>query len=80
MLLSEFQDFPFGYQIELLFQDGIPLLNRQIGSDYYVLFSFHAYYVEAGWDQCGHLQFIQSFTNLDGLDPYLIQLDWPELV
>ena len=79
MPLSEFQDLPFGYQIELLFQDGIPLLNRQIGDDYYVLFILHTHYVEASWDQYGHLRFIRSFINLKGLDPYLVQLNWLEL-
>lgn len=75
MSISEFHDLSFPYQLELLRQDGIPLLSRQAGKNYHVLFSYHTYYVEAGWNKRGNLQFVRSFGHTTGLDVYLGQLD-----
>ena len=80
MALSEFRELPFGLQIGLLLRDGIPLLSRSVGRAHRVLFSFHTYYVEVGWDRAGNIQFVRSFAHTDGLDAYLTQLDWRELV
>lgn len=79
MSLSEFRDLPFGSQLTLIATDGIVLLTRSVGREQRVLFSFHTYYVEAAWDQAGHLQFIRSFAHTQGLDAYLTQIDWREL-
>lgn len=64
----------------MLLRDGIPLLSRPAGRDLRVLFSFHAFYVEATWNQSGNLQYVHLFDHSSGLDPYLHQLDWHELV
>lgn len=80
MSLNEFRELPFGLQIGLLLRDGVPLLSRSAGWAHRVLFSFHTYYVEAGWDQSGNLQFVRSFAHTEGLELYLDQLDWRELV
>lgn len=80
MLLSEYQELPFGPQMALLARDGIPLLSRLVGQEQRVLFSFSSYYVETGWDGAGGLKFIRSFAHTNGLEPYLTQLDWHELV
>jgi hypothetical protein len=79
MSLTEFRELPFGPQMNLLARDGIPLLSRSPGGERRVLFSFDTYFVEAGWDQAGRLQFVRSFAHTSGLDPYLAQLDWHEL-
>lgn len=79
MSISAFQELPFGLQLGLLLRDGIPLLSRPAGRDQRVLFSFHSFYVEAVWNQSGHLQYVHSFDHTSGLDPYLTQLDWHEL-
>lgn len=79
MSLSEFREISFSTQLTLLARDGMVLLSRSVGREQRVLFSFHTYYVEAGWDQDGRLQFVRSFAHTTGLDPYLTQLDWHEL-
>lgn len=80
MALDEFRELPFGQQIDLLLREGVPLLSRSMRREQRVLFSFRTYYVEAGWDRAGHLQFVRSFGHTEGLEPYLAQLDWRELV
>ena len=80
MALSEFRELSFGPQMATLVRDGTPLLSRMEGQEQRVLFSLHTYYVEVGWDRADRLQYIRSFSHLNGLDPYLPQLDWHELV
>lgn len=79
MSITEFRELPFGLQIGLLLRDGVVLVSRSAGWSHRVLFSFHSYFVEAGWDQSGNLQFVRSFAHTEGLEPYLAQLDWREL-
>ena len=79
MSLSDFRDLSFESQMDLLAREGIPLLLRSVGGEQRALFSFCTYYVEAAWDQAGHLQFVRPFAHTAGLDPYLTQLDWHEL-
>ncbi len=80
MLLNKFRELPFSLQIGLLLRDGIPLLSRLVGQQQRVLFSLHAYYVEVGWGPAGRFEFLRSFAHTTGLEPYLVQLDWQELV
>ena len=75
MSLAEFRELPFGLQMDLLSRDSITLLSRSPGGQQRVLSRFNTYFVEAGWDQAGRLQFVRSFAHTSGLDPYLTQLD-----
>ncbi len=76
MTLCEYRNLPFGLQIGLLLRDGTPLLTRHTGREKRVLYGFRTYYVEAGLDASGELQFVRSFSNPAGLDPYLTHFDW----
>jgi hypothetical protein len=79
MAHSEFSNLPFGLQIGLLLRDGVPLLSRRIRQGQCILYGFHTYFIEVGWDHACQVQFIRAFTQTDGLEPYLAQLDWQEL-
>ena len=79
MVLTAFRELPFPIKLGLLLRNGILLASRQSGNRRYMLFSFHTYYVEVGWNQAGKLQLMRSFTHTAGLEPYLTQIDWHEL-
>ncbi len=79
MVLTDFRELPFPLKIGVLLRDGILLLSRRSGNRRFMLFSFHTYYVEVGWNQAGKLQSMRSFTHTDGLEPYLTQIDWRKL-
>jgi hypothetical protein len=79
--LAEYSQLPMCLQSALLLEGGTPLMWRiMLGKYHTVLYSLGTYFVEASWDRSWNLNHIHAFRDVAGLTPYLLLIDWQELV
>ena len=76
MTVQEFSSYSYETQYQMLQMRGVYLMTRSTRYACVVLFAFEGFYVEVAQAQgSGKIRFIRSFTDIQGLAPYLSRIN-----
>lgn len=77
----EFKKLPSRRQRQLVVEQGVPLGKRESERYTIYLFALEGFYVEVYFFRCsGEYGTLKPFDEVDGLEPYLQQIDLQELL
>jgi hypothetical protein len=74
MTRSAFDALRQSEQVEVVYNDGVYIGNRQEPGFIIILYQIHDFYVEMFFFECELLD-VKSFRSIDLLDPYLETID-----
>lgn len=81
MRLNEFQQLPESQQVTLLYQQGVYIGKRKIGSTVMILYQLEGFYAEVVYRTYRRqIRWIDCFSETTRLDPYLAGMDVEHLV
>lgn len=80
MTLQEFRQLKFNDRIELL-KEAVRIGNREGGNFSAFLYKLHGFYIEVfHHKKYRYIYAVESFEEVEKLDPYLNKLDLPKLL
>jgi hypothetical protein len=81
MRLNEFQQLQENQQVALLYEQGVYIGKRRLGSTVIILYQLEGFYAEVVYRTYRReIRWIDSFSETGRLDPYLAGMDVEHLV